>query len=253
MNTREIAEPNTILRCEVGSTVHGLGLEGTDDRDEMGVCLEPAVYVIGLRRFEQWVHRTKPQGVRSEAGDLDLVIYSARKWCSLALKGNPSAMLPLFVPEEKCTVLTPAGRALRSLAPAFASKKAGAAFRGYMTQQKQRLLGERGQMNVKRPELVDAHGFDTKYAGHILRLGYQGVEYLTWGKLTLPMPPEERKYIRRVRQGEVPFDEVIKTVGVLESALDGMMEITDLPDEPDYDRVNRWLIETYLDHWECRW
>jgi hypothetical protein len=66
MTSQEIAEPNTILRCEVGSSVHGLAIEGTDDRDEMGICLEPPEYVIGLKHFEQWTYRTQPQGQRSD-------------------------------------------------------------------------------------------------------------------------------------------------------------------------------------------
>lgn len=40
-NARELAEPNTILRCLVGSTVHGISVSDQDDRDEMGVCVEP--------------------------------------------------------------------------------------------------------------------------------------------------------------------------------------------------------------------
>ena len=105
----------TILRCEVGSTVHGIGVAGTDDRDELGVCIEPMEYVIGLRHFEQHVHRTQPQGVRSQAGDLDLTIYGLRKFASLALKGNPSILLLFNVPDEKCLVLTDLGCELRAL------------------------------------------------------------------------------------------------------------------------------------------
>ena len=30
---RELATKNEILRCLVGSTIHGLAIEGTDDRD----------------------------------------------------------------------------------------------------------------------------------------------------------------------------------------------------------------------------
>lgn len=248
MTSQEIAEPNTILRCEVGSTLHGIGV-GTDDRDEMGICLEPEEYVIGLKHFEQWVHRTKPMGVRSEAGDLDLVIYSARKWCSLALKGNPSVLVLLFTPESKCSVICEIAMQLRDIAPSFASKKAGAAFLGYMTQQRQRLMGERGQMNVKRPELVEAHGFDTKYAGHIMRLGFQGIEYMTTGQLTLPMPMEQALYIRLVREGRHDFNSVLTRAGELEAELRDAIDTSPLPDAPDYEEVNRWLRNAYQSWW----
>jgi uncharacterized protein len=38
---RQIAEAGCVLRSVVGSTVHGLSNPGTDDRDELGVCIEP--------------------------------------------------------------------------------------------------------------------------------------------------------------------------------------------------------------------
>ena len=34
---------------------------GTDDRGEMGVCVELPEYVIGLRSFEHRVYRTQPE------------------------------------------------------------------------------------------------------------------------------------------------------------------------------------------------
>jgi hypothetical protein len=36
---RETAERCTILRGLVGSTVHGLNVNGIEDRDEMGICV----------------------------------------------------------------------------------------------------------------------------------------------------------------------------------------------------------------------
>ena len=50
MSERELAEKGLIIRTLVGSTIHGLELAGTDDRDEMGVCIEPPAYVAGLKR-----------------------------------------------------------------------------------------------------------------------------------------------------------------------------------------------------------
>ena len=209
MTPEEIAEQGMIIRSLVGSTIHGLELAGTDDRDEMGVCIEPPEYVIGLGSFETWVKRTKPEGVRSEAGDLDLVVHSLRKFARLALKGNPTVLLLLFVKPDQLIVRTPLGDELQSLAPAFVSRKAGQAFLGYLSAQKQRLLGERGQRNVKRPELEEAHGYDTKYAMHMLRLGYEGRELLETGRLSLPMREQERRRVFAVRRGEVPFNDVL--------------------------------------------
>src|SRR5438876_8381532 len=118
---REIAERGCILRAVVGSTVHGLANPGTDDRDEMGVCIEPREYVLGLRPFEHWVFRTQPDGVPSGPADLDLTIHGLRKYCRLAMKGSPTVLLLLFIEGEHVMIRTPLGAELQALAPAFVS------------------------------------------------------------------------------------------------------------------------------------
>jgi uncharacterized protein len=100
-----------ILRVQVGSGVHGTSITGQDDRDEMGLCLEPPQFVTGLARvpngtggpessvrFEQYERHTawdRPGGLAnlSGAGGLDVIIYSARKWARLAVAGNPTVLL----------------------------------------------------------------------------------------------------------------------------------------------------------------
>jgi predicted nucleotidyltransferase len=248
MTPAEIAENNAILLVTVGSGVHGVALEGTDDHDEMGICIEPPDHVIGLRRFEQYVSRTQPEGVRSGPGDTDRVVYSLRKWARLALKGNPTVLLVLFSPEVH--VMTPLGEKLRAASSLFASRRAGRSFLGYLTAQKQRLLGERGQLRVHRPELVNAHGYDTKYAMHMLRLGIQGAEYMSSGAITLPIPQPEREWLVGVRRGEVELDDVLTRVGELELELNDLIESGPLPPEPDYNRANQFLVEAYQRYWE---
>jgi hypothetical protein len=241
-----------ILRAEVGSTLHGVGIAGYDDRDEMGVCIEDSHLVIGLRRFEQYIFRTQPPGKRSGHGDLDLVIYSLRKWMRLAVGGNPTVMLLLFVPQEKLVKQTDAGRRLQALAPSIASKKAAPAFLGYLRAQRQRLTGERGQKDVSRPELVEKYGFDTKFAMHALRLGLQGSEFLATGRLTLPMSEANREYLLQVRQGGVGFDAVVARLKELEDALQKLHRDSPLPDEPDHAAVDSFLLQEYLGAWSSR-
>ncbi len=248
----EIAESGMIIRSLVGYTIHGLQLEGTDDRDEMGVCIEPPEHVIGLRHFEKWVYRTKPEGVRSEAGDLDLVVHSLRKFARLALKGNPTVLLLFYVAPDALLLRTSLGDELQALAPAFASRQAGRAFLGYLTAQKQRLLGERGQRRVHRPQLVDEHGYDTKYAMHVLRLGYQGRELLQTCRISLPMREHERERVFAVRRGLVPLNDVLTEIGELERDLEDLLETSPLPPKPDYDAVDEFLVRAYREHWDRR-
>jgi uncharacterized protein len=249
-----IAEPNTILRGLVGSTVHGLVLSGTDDRDEMGVCVEPRRYVVGFGKFEHWVYRSAAEreghpGARSQAGDLDLTIYSLRKWARLALQGNPTVLLLLYLPDDALVIRTSVGEELQKLAPAFASRHAGNRFLGYLEARRQRLVGERGQRDVNRFELVEQFGYDTKYAMHMLRLGHQGVEFLESGRLTLPMREPVRHHLMDVRQGRSNLADVLAECTQLELRLGALLDSSPLPLEPDLKTVECFVMDTYAAAW----
>lgn len=247
---RYLAEHNTIMRGVIGSTSHGLNLEGTDDRDEMGIFIEPPDYVLGLRHIEQWTYRTQPQGERSGVGDLDLTIYSLKKYCSLAAKGNPSILILLFLPIETYTVLFNRGAELRQNRDKFVSRMALRRFLGYMTAQKERLFGERGGMRVNRPELVEKYGFDTKYAMHCLRIGYQGIELGATENITLPMSEQHRSFLMDVRTGKIPLEEVKKKYTKLEEILKSQIDAGLLKQDPDWFGINRLMMSMYMKHWE---
>ncbi len=251
---RLIAEPTTILRGLVGSSVHGLVLDGTDDRDEMGVCVEPRRYVVGFGKFEQWVYRSAEEregraGARSRAGDLDLTIYSLRKWTRLALQGNPTVMLLMYLPDSAVVLRTSVGEQLQKLAPAFASRRAGKRFLGYLEAQRQRLVGERGQRDINRAELVEQFGYDTKYAMHMLRLGHQGVEFLESGRLTLPMKEPVRSHLMDVRRGRSNLADVLEECKQLEARIGALLDSSPLPLHPDLRTVERFVMDTYEAAW----
>lgn len=254
-DVRQMAEDNTILRAVVGSTAHGLNLEGTDDRDEMGVCIEPVERVIGFSEFEQFIfrsatERTGKQDEPSKAGDLDLTIYSLRKFLRLAMQGNPSVVLLLYTTNN--VRRTALGAMLQELAPSIVSRQCGKRFLGYMESQRQRLLGERGQKKVNRPELEAKYGFDTKYAMHILRLGFQGRELLSTGIITLPMEESVRLYLRGVREGSVPLQEVLTTAGDLERDVKDLLDTSPLDAHPNYELVEDWMVTRYWHWWKAQ-
>ena len=263
---RAIAENGMILRVQVGSGVHGTSITGQDDRDEMGLCLEPPQFVTGLARvpngiagpgpsvrFEQYERHTawdRPGGVanRSGAGDLDVIIYSARKWARLALAGNPTVLLVLFVPDREVVFRNEAGAELAANAHRFVSRLAAGRYLGYLGGQKAAMTGQAGA-HTNRPELVAVHGYDTKYAMHALRLGLQGIELLTTGRITLPVPEPHRAYLRSIRRGERPLAEVLDAVSDAEARLARLRDSAAMADEPDRAWVDDWLHRSYLDFW----
>jgi uncharacterized protein len=244
---RQIALDGLVLRTTVGSVVHGLSNPGTDDRDELGVCVEPPEYLLGFRRFEHFVYRTQPEGHPSGPGDLDLTVYGLRKFCGLALKGSPTTLLPLFVDGEHLLVCTDVGERLRALAPAFVARSTGRAFLGYLTGQRRALIGERHATRTR--ELSKLHGYDTKYAMHALRIAYQGIELLSTGRITLPVPEPERSSLRAVRAGEVPLADVLAHLDGVSARLEELVADGSLPASTDVAAVDAFLVQTYREAW----
>lgn len=262
---RRLAEAGMILRVQVGSGVHGTSIGGQDDRDEMGICLEPARFVTGLAMvprglseerhiaFEQFQRHTvwdRPGGLdnRSGAGDLDVVVYTARKWCRLALAGNPTVLLALFVPDEEVVLRDETGAELVDNAHRFVSRLAADRFVGYLRAQRDAMTG-RTAPRTNRPELAAEHGYDTKFAMHALRLGAQGEELLTTGRITLPVPEPQLSWLRSVRRGELPLEEVLAAVDRAEGRLVELAQSSALPEQPDRAWVDGWLHRSHLEYW----
>ena len=247
-----VALPNEILRSVVGSGVHGIAIEGTDDHDEMGVYIEPPEWVLGVERHRQdYIWRSQPEGVRSSHGDIDLVLYSLRKYLRLAIKGNPTVLLPLFAPEDSLVLLTPLGAELRELRSAFMSRHAVERFLGYMHSQHERMLGHSKRNAPNRPELIARYGWDVKYGSHALRLAYQGFEIAGTGSLTLPLPDSQRARVLAVKRGEVDRDEVSAEITRLERAVRALLDAdrSPLADTADLDRIGAWAIDAQRRHW----
>lgn len=246
-------ERDTIIRVLVGSQSLGLNNPGTDDRDEMGLMVEPPDAVFGLDTCDHHVTRTQPEGVRSGPGDLDLAIYSLKKWMRLACKGNPTVLNILYAPEPLIT-LTPSGKLLRQYAAEIVSWQAIPAFIGYLTAQKERLLGTRGQKRVQRPELEEAHGYDTKFAMHALRLGLQGIELMETGRLTLPLDEERRATCMAVRRGEVDKAEAVRLMEDAEARLKRGVPFpgkSPLREKPHYILIHKLMEAIYREHWSA--
>jgi predicted nucleotidyltransferase len=244
-----------MLRVLVGSTVHGTAIEGMDDRDEMGICVEPPQSVIGLNEFKHYSFRTAEQrqptkdgnSPPSLPGDLDLTVYSLRRYVALAAAGNPSMLLPLFVPEDAVLYANEFGRELRAYRHMFISRKLGLRFKHYLHNQRRGMLGERN--TPSRAELREQHSFDSKYAAHAIRLGIQGVELLTTGELTLPIESKMLAELRALRQGQRSLEWALAQTERYEQQIDAGLESTRLPAEPDWMEINRWLVDVHRRHW----
>jgi predicted nucleotidyltransferase len=247
MSEREIAFDNEILRGVVGSTSHGTAVEGQDDRDEMGVFVEPPECVCGLTPCDHYIYRDQPEGVRSQPGDLDLTMYSLRRFCRLAAQGNPSVILLLWLPSHISKTLV--GAELVRMREAFVSKESGKRFLGYLGAQKMKLKGERAH-TVNRPELVARYGYDTKFAMHALRLGFEGIELMTHRRLTLPVAEPNLTTLRAVRSGRIELAVALRLIEDAEERLRTLVEACSRA--ADIDSINRFMVRAHVEHWQSR-
>jgi uncharacterized protein len=84
---------------------------------------------------------------------------------------------------------------------------------------------------------------------HMLRLGFQGVELLTIGRLSLPMREPARSFLLDVRRRKVNEQECLTRAGELEQELTDLATTSPLPDEPDEARVEDWVLDAYRRRW----
>lgn len=243
---------NMILLVEVGSTAHGTGIPGGEDHDETAVVIEPPERVMGLRgELRNSMQRTQPEGKRSGPGDTDRQVYSLRKFLSLSASGNPSVMLVLWAP---VIAATPLGQDLRDLAPCFVGRHIVPRYRGYMMSQVMRMQGLKASGHGKRgggkrEELIATHGYDTKYAMHAARLGYQCIELLETGCLTLPISGSPGDWLRTVRYGEVEYDEWLSVIQKLDRLLGDLVDEDLYPEGPDLKTIEAFSIRAHRETW----
>ncbi len=240
---------STILLVEVGSTAHGTGIPGGEDHDELGVLIEAPEEVVGLSTtgFRTVMQRTQPEGARSGPGDTDRTLYSLRQFLRLAASGNPSILMALWAPILEVQEV---GLELRGLGDAFIGRHMIDRYRGYMQSQARRLLGSlSGSRASSRDDLVAEHGYDTKYAMHCSRLGFQCYELLTTHRLALPIEGEPAEWLRAVRRGDVSFDEWWNRTLGLDAQLADLASDDSIPSRADHDRIEAWSVAAHLRAW----
>ena len=249
----DIAHAHEILRVVAGSESTGMAIPGSSDRDEMAIYIEIPEQLLGLESSsDHYTEKTAEPGVRSTWSDKDSVSYSFRKFMKLATDGNPSILTLLFASNELVIRDSVWADQLRKLTPSIVSLQAGYRHLGYLDGQRERMDGRGSRRRVpNRPELIDAYGYDTKYASHALRLGYQGIEIITKGALALPMDREPLEACMKVKRGEVGFLTALKMVDNVRDELAALLvsKPTIIRPKPDMETVNIGMVQITHSYW----
>lgn len=235
-------EDRTILFTKYGSHIYGTNTPESD-LDFKGVAIPPKEYLLGLQSINEYNKSGgKNFGERNTKDDVDLVIMALNKFVSDAIKGVPNNMDILFCRDEDIIYMDDFGKELRDIRKEFLSKRIFNKFSGYALSQKHKLEVKKNH-GVGRIELVDEFGYDTKFAMHSLRLLYSAIEILETHNYCSYRPEEQRKLLLEVRSGKYTMDEVFDMFEKLDLKLKELYETSTLRLEPDYNKINNWLID----------
>ena len=209
---------NIIFRCVIGSRAYGL--DGADsDTDRRGVYLPPADLHWSLYGVPEQLENDTTQEV----------YWELQKFLVLALKANPNVLECLYSPlVEKCTNL---GEELLGMREAFLSKLVFQTYSGYVASQFKKMQSD-----------IRNHGqVKWKHVMHLIRLLLSGIHVLRSEKLELNTGAN-RDRLLDIKSGETPFEVADSWRMELQKEFESSFLTTKLPDRPDYERVNAFLL-----------
>jgi uncharacterized protein len=231
-----------------GSELHGAKVQGTDDLDIYGVYIEPPEMILGLETLPHFVWSTAGDERRNGPNDIDVTLYSLKKWAGLACKGNPTALHFLFA--EGVTG-HPMWKKISDSKNVFLSRGCVKQFVGFADDQLKRMTGKKGRgKKGQRPEIEAKYGYDVKAGMHTLRLLYECKELVSQGSITLPRP--ERGLLIQVRTGKYSMEKVLSMAQKLFEECEAAAKASPLPDKIDRLAVSRLVVDCYRRMWDAR-
>lgn len=208
-----------IYRCVIGSRAYGLEDEASDT-DRRGIYLPSADLHWSLFGVPEQLENDETQEV----------YWELQKFIVLALKANPNVLECLYSPIVESA--TPLGEELLEMRSAFLSKLIFQTFSGYVASQFKKMQTDiRNQGRVK-----------WKHVMHLVRLLLSGSHVLRSGEMMVDVG-QYRDRLLTIKRGEMPFAEADSWRKELQSDFESAFKTTKLPDRPDYERANAFLVD----------
>jgi predicted nucleotidyltransferase len=249
---------NVHYECIMGSVAYGTSSD-TSDMDLYGFCIPPREYLFphlvgyvegfGTKQtFEQYQqhHINDKDALGGKGRMYDATIFNITKYFSLLMAGNPNVVDSLFVPLNCVLHSTQVGNLVRENRRLFLHKGCFQKFLGYSHSQLHKMSIKNPDEGSKRAADVEKHGFDTKFAMHLLRLAYECEQILTVGDLDLQ---RDREHLKAVRRGEIPEKEIREWFAAKEKTLEQMYRDSKLPHGPDEGKIKNLLLSCLESHY----
>jgi predicted nucleotidyltransferase len=112
----------------------------------------------------------------------------------------------------------------------------------YLRQQINKTLSAYGKRALMAAE---NDGSDWKALSHALRVGFEAIEFLSTGKLTLPRP--EKDYLLSVKEGKISHEEVQTAIESFLVKIPEASKNSSLPDKSNQDFINSVVSRLYKD------
>lgn len=231
-------EERTIILAPTGSYAYGTNTEESD-KDFKGVCIPPIDYYLGLESFNEY-NNSGGKNFKNTKDDVDINIIHINKFVKDAMQGVPNNIEILFVRQKDYLKVTPLGQKLIDNRHLFLSKQIKNKFGGYAYSQIQKLKNKKSN-GTGRQDLIDKHGYDTKFFMHSVRLLTSAIEILETGDFSTYRP--NRQFLLDCRNGKYNFEEALKIVEYYDNKLKAAIEKSELPSKPNYKKINQLLIE----------
>lgn len=208
-----------IYRCVVGSRAFGLDTEESDT-DRRGIYLPPADL--------HWSLYGVPEQLEND--ETEEAYWELQKFLVMALKGNPNILECLYTPLVEHA--TPLAQELLAMRDAFLSRLVYQTYNGYVMSQFKRMQADlRNQGKVK-----------PKHVMHLIRLLLSGIHVLREGFVPVDVG-EHRERLFAIKNEQMPWDDIEAWWKELHADFDRALEETDLPERPDYERANEFLVK----------
>ena len=239
--------PSSLIHLFVGgSELHGAKVGATDDLDIYGVFIAVPEDVLGLDPLKHVVWSTATDDRRNGPDDVDLTLYSLRKWAAMASRGNATALHFLFA--DATAVSSPTWTLIQSEARLFLSKRSAIQFLGFADNQLRRITSEKGKgAKGTRPEYECVYGYDTKAAMLCLRLFFECIELMRDGKISLPRP--ERDLLIEVRSGVWTLEKFLHEAEALRLEAASSATSSRLPDEVSKESISALVSNAHPSFW----
>src|SRR5579883_1203437 len=214
----ELYRRHIIYRCVVGSRAYGLE-QADSDTDRRGIFLPPADL--------QWSLHGVPEQLEEDA--TQECYWELQKFLVMALKANPNVLECLWTPlvEEA----KPIAQELLAMRAIFLSKLIYPSYNGYVRSQFKKIEQDRRARGQGR----------WKHAMHLVRLLLAAKGALERQEIQVQVG-EHRERLLAIKRGETSWQEIDAWRLALHAELDAAYARTTLPERPDTERANAFLV-----------